>query len=120
MGGVMSSPTPLADPGYRRALSDDLVLPWSTAQDVGRIVTLYEGMFRDEPDEPPNERVGMWTRDMMSGRHPLIGPADFAVVEHTPDGAIVAGVCLLSQVWTYDGVDLCAGRLAHPACPSGL
>jgi len=106
----MSSTTPLADPAYRRALADDLVLRWSTAEDVARIATFYEAVFRDEPDELPNTRMGVWTRDMMSGRHPLIGPGDFAVVEHTPDGAIVASTCLLSQVWTYDGVDLSVGR----------
>ena len=33
----------------------------------------------------------------MSGRHPLIGPGDFALVENTDGGAIVAATCLIRQ-----------------------
>jgi len=100
----------LADAGYRRALGDDVVLRWSTADDVAGISDLYAQVFRQGPDDPPNALMGTWTRDMMSGRHPLIGPTDFAVVERTSDGTIVAATCLLLEVWAYDGVDLPVGR----------
>jgi len=100
----------LADAGYRRALGDDVVLRWSTADDIAGISDLYAQVFRQGPDDPPNALMDTWTRDMMSGRHPLIGPTDFAVVERTSDGAIVASTCLLSEVWTYDGVDVPVGR----------
>ena len=106
----MSLSTPPADPGYRDTLGEDLVLRWSTTEDVAGIATLYEQVYRDEPDDPPNARAGIWTRNMMSGRHPLVGPADFAVVEHARTGAIVAATCLYSQIWTYDGVVLPVGR----------
>ncbi len=105
-----STASTLADDRYRRDLGDDVVLRWSTAEDVARIGDLYAQVFRGEPDDPPNALMGHWTRDMMSGRHPLIGPTDFAVVERTGDGTIVASTCLLSEVWTYDGVDLPVGR----------
>ncbi len=100
----------LADDRYRHALGDDVALRWSTAADVARIGDLYAQVFRHGPDDPPNALMGTWTRDMMSGRHPLIGATDFAVVERTGDGTIVAATCLLSEVWTYAGVDLPVGR----------
>lgn len=106
----MDTSATMSDIRYRRELGDDVALRWSTAGDVARIVDLYERVFRDRPDDPPNAQMGQWTRDMMSGRHPLIGPADFAVVENTRDDTVVAATCLLSQVWTYDGVDVPVGR----------
>lgn len=106
----MSVPIPLADQGYRRELGDGLVLRWSPVADVERIGHLCAQVFRDGPDDPPNTRQADWVRDLMSGRHPLIGPTDFAVVEHTRDGMLVAVTCLYSQVWTYDGIDIPIGR----------
>ncbi|MEO7000265.1 MAG: GNAT family N-acetyltransferase, partial [Ktedonobacterales bacterium] len=47
---------------------------------------------------------------MMSGRHPLIGPIDFALVEDTNAGKIVASTCLLSQVWRYADLRIPIGR----------
>src|SRR5207248_4322026 len=49
-------------------------------------------------------------RDLMSGRHPLISPTDFAVVEDTRSGAVVAATCLLSQVWEYGGIPFPMGQ----------
>lgn len=106
----MCDSSPLSDPAYRRSLGDDLILRWSTAQDVEGIAMLYQGVFRDGPDAPLNQHVAIWTRDMMSGRHPLIGPTDFALVEHVGQGTIVAATCLLSMTWTYGGIALPMGR----------
>jgi hypothetical protein len=101
----------MADPEYRRELGDGLVARWTTAEDSERVCHLCAAVFREGPDDPPDTASADWTRDLMSGRHPLIGPTDFAVVENTHDGTLVALTCLLSQVWTYDGVDLPVGRL---------
>jgi hypothetical protein len=100
----------MADAGYRRELGDGLVLRWSTPEDCERLAQLAAQVFRDRPDDPPDTASADWTRDLMSGHHPLIGPTDFAVVENTHDGTLVALTCLLSQVWTYDGIDLPVGR----------
>jgi len=105
-----STDTTLAGAGYRRALGDGMALRWSTADDIAPIADLCAQVFRDERDDPPDVSQAYWMRDLMGGRHPLIGPADVAVVEDTRDGAIVAATCLFSQVWTYDGVDLLVGR----------
>lgn len=99
-----------ADQGYRRELGDGLVLRWSTADDVDRLAALYGDVFRQSPEDPPNERIQIWTRDLMSGRHPLIAPSDFAVVESSATGELVTGTCLMSAVWDVEGVAIPVGR----------
>lgn len=101
---------PLSDDRYRRELGAGLLLRWSVAEDVEKIAALYSYVFRDRPDEPLNERIALWTRDLLSGQHPLIGPHDVAVVEETRTGRIVAATCLLEQTWRYEGIALPVGR----------
>ena len=101
----------LADNGYRRDLGNGLVLRWSSAKDTAGLVTLAGTVWRSESGKPPEStRMGRWTRELLSGRHPLIGPDGFALVEDTARGVIVAGACLLSEAWDYDGVTLPVGR----------
>jgi GNAT superfamily N-acetyltransferase len=95
---------------YRRELEDGLVLRWSTADDADRIAQLFGQVFRDRPDEPPNPSIPIWARHMMSGRHPLITPHDFALVEDTRTGAVVAATCLLAQAWEYAGIRFTIGK----------
>jgi hypothetical protein len=46
----------------------------------------------------------------MSGRHPLAGPGDFALVEDTTRGEIVACAVLMRQTWDYADIALPVGR----------
>src|SRR5579884_3641810 len=85
----------LAADDYQRDLGDGLLLRWTTPGDVERVCDLYAYVYRQGPDAPLNKHTPIWTRDMFSGRHPNIGPRDFAVVEDTTTGQIVAGTCLL-------------------------
>lgn len=96
--------------GYHRDLGDGLRLRWSTPDDTDRIVALNRYVFRDRPDQPLNEFIEYWTRDLMSRRHPLIAPEDFAIVEDTRSGDIVASTCLMRATWEFAGVTLPAGR----------
>ena len=98
------------NPGYRRELGGGLVLRWSKAADEEALVALYRQVFRQSKDAPPNSTIGPWVRDMMSGRHPLLGAGDFALVEDTDAGKIVAATCLMDQVWEYEGIALPVGR----------
>ncbi len=100
----------MADDGYRRELGDGLVLRWSTPADVEGVVTLYEQVFRASAEAPLNRYIPLWTRDMFSGRHPHIGPRDFALVEDTRTGALVAATCLLSYTCGYEDVPFRLGR----------
>ena len=100
----------LADPAYQRALDGGLLLRWSTAQDVEGLARLGADAFRDEEADPPNIYFGHWAEDLMSGKHPLADPGDFALVEDTATGEIVAGAVLMRQTWTYDGIAFPVGR----------
>ncbi|MBE9565402.1 MAG: GNAT family N-acetyltransferase [Proteobacteria bacterium] len=50
-----------------------------------------------------------WIKDLMSGNHPTFAPRDFTIVEDTRAGAIVASLCLIPQVWSFDGVKVPVG-----------
>jgi len=95
---------------YRRELSDGLALRWSTPEDIEQVASLYAHVYRSSPDAPLNWHVPAWTRDMFSGRHPNIGPRDFAVVEDTTTGAIVASTCLLRYPIAFEGILVPFGR----------
>ena len=101
---------PPHDPGYQRDLGDGLVLRWSTPADVEPIARLYEHVFRDREDDPPEQLVVAWTRDMLSGQHPLVTPGDGVLVEHLPTGRVVAATVVMQQVWRYGGITLPVGR----------
>ncbi|HEX5441869.1 MAG TPA: GNAT family N-acetyltransferase, partial [Ktedonobacterales bacterium] len=100
----------LADATYQRALDGGLLLRWSTADDVEGLARLCAEAFRDEEADPPNAYFGHWAEDLMSGRHPLTGPGDFALVEDTATGDIVACAVLMRQTWEYEGISFPVGR----------
>jgi hypothetical protein len=100
----------ISEASYRRALGDNLVLRWSTAADAEELGRLYSHVFRENADAPLNHYTVAWTDDLLSGRHPLIGPGDFALVEDTRQRTIVSATCLLSQTWEYEGIAFPVGR----------
>lgn len=109
-GATPTARDTLADPAYRRELGDGLLLRWSNAADADRLIQFYGQVFRRSEHAPPGERVMAWTREIMSGRDPLIGQDGFALVEHTATGEVVAATCLLSEFWEYDGIRIPVGR----------
>ena len=100
----------LSDDSYQRDLGDGLLLRWSTAEDTERLAELDGRVFRETAQSPQNTYIVAWVRDMMSGRHPLIGATDFALVEDTRADKIVAATCLLSQTWRYADLRIPVGR----------
>lgn len=102
--------TTLSDSAYRRELGNGLMLRWSAPDDVERVAALYQQGFRRSADAPLSWSIPLWTRDMFSGRHPHIGPRDFAVVEDTRTGTLVAATCLLRYTVEYEGIPLAFGR----------
>jgi len=113
-GSLVTTPTEsiatLADPTYQRPLDGGLLLRWSTEKDTEGLARLSAEAFRDEEADPPNSWFGHWIEDLMSGRHPLAGPGDFALVEDTATGEIVACAVLMRQTWEYDGIAFPVGR----------
>lgn len=104
------SELPLSDPAYRRDLGDGLVLRWATTDDTAHVGGLYQHVYRGSPSEPLNTRMIETTDDCMSGRHPLVSARDFAVVEDTRQGGIVAVTCLMQNTWEFDGLRFGVGR----------
>jgi hypothetical protein len=94
----------------RRDLGDGLVARWSTAADTEGVAQLFGHVFRENPERPINTVAMAWIRDEMSGRHPLVGPDDTALVEDTRRGAIVAASVYVRQHWEYAGIPFSLGR----------
>lgn len=102
----------LANQDYRRDLGQDLLLRWSTPDDSEQLVTMFAHVLRAGEHAPPNHRLGHWVRDMMSGRCPHITPFDFAIVEDSRTGQIVASTCLFANRVAYEDLPFTLGRAA--------
>lgn len=96
------------DKNLIRDLGDGLILRHATLADTERLVAFHGDVHRDPGVEEPDERVAVWTRDLMAGGHPSFSAADFALVEDTRQGTVVSSACLIPQTWSYE---------AGPGCP---
>lgn len=97
-----------------RDLGDGLLLRWATADDVDQLVAFNTKVHADSPDQPATE-VGAWVADLLGGKHPVVTPADFTMVIDTDsldDGRpkLVSSLALLSQTWSYDGIEFGFGQ----------
>jgi hypothetical protein len=101
---------PLDAAGYRRDLGHGLRLRWSAAEDCEPLIDMFAEAFRRQADSSPDIAMPNLLRDYMSGRHPLIGPGDFAIVEDIERGRLIAGACLMRQEWEYGGIPFAVGR----------
>ena len=93
-----------------RDLGDGLVLRRATPDDAEPLVAFHAAVHADAGPGSPDDWVGAWVRDLMSGRHPTFRPGDFTVVEETGTGDIVSSLCLISQTWSCDGIPFGFGR----------
>ena len=91
-----------------RQLGDGLVLRRGRVEDTE---ALADFTAMHVGPEAPDEGIRHWTRDLMKGDLPGFGPQDFTIVEDTRTGAIVASLNLISQTWSYEGVEFPAGRI---------
>jgi hypothetical protein len=102
--------TPYHDPDLPRDLGGGLLLRQAVPADAEAMAELNSNTLVDPNAVPPDEGEANWTLDMMSGRHPTTGPADFTVVEEVATGRLVAAMNLISQTWRYDGIPFAVGR----------
>jgi hypothetical protein len=72
----------------------------------------FNSIIHANPGDPPrpDEMVGEWTADLLSGSHPTFGTGDFTIVEETASGRIVSASNLISQTWSYAGISFGVGR----------
>lgn len=94
----------------RKFLTDGLVLRRATPADTDALVPFNADVLRHQDAEEPDPLTAAWTRDLMERRHPSVNAGDFTVVEDPRTGAIVASVVLISQTWSYGGIELGVGQ----------
>ena len=92
-----------------RDLGDGLVLRRATVDDTEQLAELVGNHGGDLDESRPS--VAIWTRDLMGGNLPGFSPGDFTVVEDTRTGCVVSTLNLISQTWSYEGIEFGAGRV---------
>jgi hypothetical protein len=92
-------------------LGEKLLLRLARHDEIDALVDFNTRIFDD--------RITLWTRDLLSGHHPTVQPADFTVVEDTRYHKIVSSLCLISQTWAYDGIPFKVGRIELVATEPG-
>lgn len=102
--------TDRANAGVLRDLGNGLILRVATAADADALAEFNAEVHREPARSQPDEGVAAWTRELLLGKHPTVGPHDFTVVEETSTGAIVSSMVLLDQTWTYAGLPFLVGR----------
>jgi hypothetical protein len=99
-----------AKEGEPRDLGDGLVMRHARAEDREPLAEFHASTLLDPGDTVPDERMRVWMLDLMSGDHPTFRPGDFCLVEDTRVGKIVSSVGLISQTWSYEGVEFAFGQ----------
>lgn len=86
-----------------RDLGSRCILRRATVADTEALAAFNAEVHQDEG-------AAALTRDLMSGVHPTADAGDFTVVEDTHTGAIVSSLGLISQTWSYGGIEFGVGR----------
>lgn len=79
--------------------------------DTGALVAFYADVFTWHGQPGPNVFFAEYVRDLLRTTRPPYGPDNFTIVEDTRRGAIVSSLNLISQQWSYDGIDFGVGRI---------
>lgn len=96
-------------PHLPKDLGNGLILRQATSADTEAMVAFNRRIHPENADE--DQFIASWTRSLMSGHHPTVGPADFILVEDAPaDHKIVSATCLISQTWQYAGIPFAVGQ----------
>jgi len=95
---------------FLRDLGDGLILRRSTVEDAEALAAFNSQIHGDEETKEPNENIGVWVRDLLERPHPTYNVDDFTIVEDTNTGTIVSSLNLISQTWSYEGIEFNVGR----------
>ena len=93
-----------------REIAGGLVLRRATPADAEAIIAFNSKIHSDHGPDNPDQRVGEWTRDLLSGKHPTCTASDFTIVVETATGQVVSTMNLISQTWSYAGIPFKVGR----------
>ena len=98
------------DKPFLKELGDGLILRQATSADGEALATFNAYVHQQEDAKEPDNRVGVWARDLIERPHPTFSPSDFTIVEDASNGEIVASLNLISQTWSYAGIEFKVGR----------
>lgn len=91
-------------------LGNGLIMRRATKADAQVLSTFNANIHGYADGNEPDERVRVWTRDLMEKPHPTFDVGDFTIVEDTHTGNIVSTLNLIAQTWTYAGIPFGVGR----------
>jgi hypothetical protein len=91
-------------------LGDGLILRRATSEDAEQLAEFNAHIHMQDDSKEPDQRVAQWTGDLLTRSHPTTGPADFTIVEDRNQKKIVSTMVLISQTWSYAGIDFKVGR----------
>lgn len=89
-------------------LGDGLLLRRSTSADAEKLSQFNGQIHGDNPRDA--DCVAVWTRDLLQKPHPTFHTDDFLIIEQTKNRQIISSLCLIDQVWTYEGIPFKVGR----------
>lgn len=107
---AMMSSNAASDRGDPKDLGEGLILRRATLQDVDALSEFNSRIHRPDDSEEPDERVAIWTRDLIERPHPTFNVSDFTLVVDAKTDAIVSSLNLISQTWSYAGIEFKVGR----------
>jgi len=91
-------------------LGDGLILRRAIPADSKHLAAFNARVHMEEGMEQPDQRISKWTNDLISRPHPTTSAADFTIVEDAKSKQIVSTLALISQTWSYAGIEFKVGR----------
>jgi hypothetical protein len=98
---------------FIRQLGGGLVLRHGSTRDADSLAEFNGANLGSDPQD--SQRVAAMTRDLLTRPHASLSPGDFTIVEDPSSGRIVSSLCLISQTWSYEGVEFGLGRPEYVA-----
>ena len=96
--------------GILRDLGNGLVMRQASIDDLEALTIFNASVHSDDGFDKPDNRIGTWTRDLIEKAHPTYSVGDFTLVEDTQTRKIVSSLNLISQTWSYAGIEFGVGR----------
>ena len=91
-------------------LGDGLILRRAVPSDDEQLSAFNARIHKEEEAQQPDERISQWTQDLIKHPHPTASAADFTIVEDLNSSQIVSTSVLISQTWSYAGIEFKVGR----------
>lgn len=107
---ALTMSTDLRETTFLRDLGGGLILRRAAPADADALATFNAAIHSDDGPEKPDERIAVWTRDLLTRPHPTFHAEDFTIVEESATGRIVSSLNLISQTWAYEGIEFGVGR----------